>query len=291
MRNNIPSIGLILVAILFIGIATNMTFAHEGEEDENGMEIIEENTTAAAIPHLAEQLKEWSLEVAIVALILIILLAEYAVKKNPRKEKVKRLLFGSMIGIGIISTVFLAGGTIYLNIVSATSGPVHWHADYEVWNCNERLDLIDPEGFSNKQGEETIHEHNDDRAHVEGVLIDLHDASYHRYFEIIGAKMDARGMTYPANTGDVFMPRKGTCNGEPAEIQGFLFRVKNPEEAQKWEYEQTKIPYPYKEIVSPYGNVPPGDCLIIEYGPLKEKTEHICASYKVAEQRGDLNGR
>ena len=29
-------------------------------------------------------------------------------------------------------------------------------------------------------------------------------------------------------------------------------------------------------ILSPASKVPPGDCLIIEFGPEKAKTEHIC---------------
>ena len=44
-------------------------------------------------------------------------------------------------------------------------------------------------------------------------------------------------------------------------------------------------------ILAPYSNIPPGDCIIIEFDTEKEKTEHICETYKVAIERGDLSER
>lgn len=241
--------------------------------------------------HLAADLTEWSLEVAVGALILDGIIVAYAIKAKPRKDKIKKLLFGSIIGVTLLTTLFLAGGTLYMNAVSPTGGPIHWHTDYEVWNCGTKLDLVDPTGFSNKTGEPTVHEHDDDRMHVEGTILDMHEVTFHAFFEAVGGKIDKSGMRYPTNERVETMPLNGQCNGQPAQLQGFLYRITNPENAKNWTYEQTKIQPPFDEIMAGYSGVPPGDCLIIEYGPVKGKTEHICSSYTYAQNRGELHGR
>src|SRR3990172_11006832 len=38
----------------------------------------------------------------------------------------------------VLTTLFLAGGTVYLNLSSATGGPVHLHAGYPGWARGER---------------------------------------------------------------------------------------------------------------------------------------------------------
>ena len=43
-------------------------------------------------------------------------------------------------------------------------------------------------------------------------------------------------------------------------------------------------------VLSPYSQIPPGDCIIIEFSEEKQTTEHICETYKVAVQRGELSG-
>src|SRR3989338_8430806 len=47
-------------------------------------------------------------------------------------EKTKKLLFLLIAVPIIIATIYLSASTVYLNLVSATQGPIHWHADYEV---------------------------------------------------------------------------------------------------------------------------------------------------------------
>ncbi|MBI2142977.1 hypothetical protein HYU20_01395, partial [Candidatus Woesearchaeota archaeon] len=55
---------------------------------------------------------------------------------------------------------------------------------------------------------------------------------------------------------------------------------------------QEKLGSHYEDYVpSPFGNVPPGDCIIFEFGSaVKEKTERMCESYEVALKLGKVAG-
>lgn len=251
-------------------------------------------TTETGLPAdtvLAETLKNNSYNVVIIAAICLVVLVGYSIFAKPRKEKIKRILFWSIAFLAVGSNLYLAGATIYLNSVSPTGGPVHWHTDFEVWNCGQKLDLIDPTGIDNRVGTWEVHEHNDDRMHIEGTITQLNQASYHHFFETVGGNVAENGFTYPTNNGNVFIPRTGTCEGRPAELQAFLLHVDNPLNAKNWMYSQKKIAYPWDTTMQPYSNVPPGDCLIIEFDQMKNETTHSCASYRAAMNRGELHGR
>ncbi|QQR92733.1 MAG: hypothetical protein IPJ89_00625 [Candidatus Iainarchaeum archaeon] len=239
----------------------------------------------------AIMLRDNAYNVVLVAAVIMALLVAYAILAKPRKEKIKKALFIGIAGVAVLSTLYLAGSTVYLNIVSPTGGPVHWHTDYEVWHCGNKLDLIDPTGIDNRVGTWEVHEHNDDRMHIEGTIVDLEQASFRHFFEIIGTKFSDVGLTYPTVSGNVTLPYAGACNGKHAELQAFLLRVTNPQDAKQWVYEQQKIPISLETRMQPYANVPPGDCLIVEYDEVKARTAHSCASYRAAMNRGELHGR
>ena len=193
--------------------------------------------------------------------------------------------------IAILSTLFLAGITIYTNMISPTGGPVHWHTDYELWNCGQKLDLINPTGIDNRVGTWEVHEHNDDRMHVEGTILDLAQGTFRHFFETVGSTFTSEEFIYPTSNGTVAIPLNGICNGKKAEMQAFLLRVTNPNDSKQWKYSQQKIAITLETQMQPYSNVPPGDCLIIEFDETKERTEHSCASYRAAMNRGELHGR
>src|SRR5690349_16520906 len=108
----------------------------------------------------------------IVILVIVSMVVER--RKTKKAERLKLPLFAAIVVVVLGTTLTISGGTIYLNVNSATGGPVHWHADFEIWGCNNELELRDPHGFlSNKIGTATYHEHDDKRIHVEGVPISL----------------------------------------------------------------------------------------------------------------------
>ena len=161
------------------------------------------------------------------------------------KEHAKKLSFVFISVPVLIGTVYLSGATIYLNMVSATGGPVHWHADYEVWACGVGYELVDPEGLENRVGSPTVHEHNDNRIHVEGVLLDLEDASMHEYFESVAGEFTGKRLSIPATDGQKTWTNGNLCNGLPARWYMFVNGKMN---IDMEEY-----------IISPYADVPPGD--------------------------------
>ncbi len=166
-------------------------------------------------------------------------------------EKAKKLAFIFIAVPVVISTIYVSASTVYLNVTSATGGPVHWHADYEVWVCGERHELIDPTGFENRVGTPTVHEHNDNRIHIEGVLLDLEDASLHEYFESIGGEFEDDLLTMPTHEGLMTWKNGDLCNGRPAQWHVFV----NGNLAENG----------HEHIIAPYSTVPPGDVIKIVF--------------------------
>jgi hypothetical protein len=271
---------MLIVLVLLINLS--FVFANGGGEKAVDSSIA-----------LANTLQENAYNVVLASAAILIVLVAYSIKTKPRKEKVKKLLFWSIVFFAVGSNLYLAGATLYTNHVSPTGGPVHWHTDFELWYCGQPLDVVDPTGWDNRVGTWEVHEHNDNRMHIEGTILDMDQASFHYFFEIIGGSVDATGMTIPTIKGDTKMPVNGMCNGKPAELQAFRLYITNPESAKNWTYDQEKLEFPegLDTIMAPYANVPPGDCLIIEYDTPKEKTTHSCASYRAAMNRGELHGR
>lgn len=212
-----------------------------------------------------------------------------AILHKTKNENVKIVMFVAITVPVIAATLFVAGGTVYSNMSSFTGGPVHWHADFEVWKCDDRVDIVDPTGITNRVGSPTLHEHNDNRIHVEGVVIDRSDVSLHSFFETIGGAMDDSSIVIPTDDGIVSMFDGEDCGGQESMFQIFVYRVLNPDDLKNWEYVQEKIvEEPSEYVLSPFSTIPPGDCIIIELGEEKEKTDRICETMRVSIDRGEL---
>lgn len=251
--------------------------AHEGEEIEQVIEQV--------APTLGEVIRGNSLQFSLMALVAILLLSLIALfLKNPG-EKIKYLLFGLIVVTVLANTLYLVGSTIYLNQVSATKGPVHWHADYEVWQCGKELELEDPKGLSNKVGSETVHEHNDKRMHFEGVMEDLRHASLGHFFKEVGGSLDSEHFTFSTHEGLTTMESGQKCQGQPAKLQVFVYKTED-----KF-FSQQKLDKPQDYIISPHSQVPPGDCVIIELDAEKPKTDKMCNFYQVVATKGELTGK
>ena len=265
------------IGILLL-IASAAVTGHEGEEEE----------TNIATP--AQQHSDSATQVIIYAAAILIALTLIALFGNTSSSTMKWLLFLGMAIPIIIATLYSAGSTIYLNAASASKGPVHWHTDFEVWNCGNLLDLKKPEGFSNRIGSALFHEHGDNRIHIEGVISDTRQVALNYFFAVVGGHLSNDHLVIPTDEGMAEMETGNLCDGQAGELQAFLHRVANPEDTGNWIYEQEKLEDFEAYVPAPYGNIPPGDCLIIEFGPEKESTDKICETYEAAIQRGELNG-
>ena len=225
--------------------------------------------------------------IAVAALVAIAI-----IKQQKLSEHQKKLLFTGIAAAVIIVTLFLVGSTIYLNAISATKGPVHWHADFEIWLCGEKVSLKDPTSLANRIGTSSFHEHNDARIHLEGVMIDESHADLHTFFEALGGKLEKGFIAVPTNDGLKEARDGSLCSSKPAKLQVFRYKVINAVKNKKSGFVtvQEKIADFTDYVLSPYSNVPPGDCIIIEFAEEKEKTGHLCRSYETAKQNGDLIG-
>lgn len=224
-----------------------------------------------------------SLKTVLIAALLLILLSIISLKVKRASSTLKKLLFASFVIVTIGCTLLLGALTIYLNAVSESGGPVHYHADYEIWRCGEELELRDPEGTSNKIGTSTIHEHNDKRIHIEGVIVEKRDASLGNFFRLVGGSLEEDRLIIPGHHDNVTLENGYDCfDTQNTELQVFLYKVEGDN------FAQTKLDSPQDYIITASQNVPPGDCIIIELDAPKERTDKLCLSFKVAKESGKI---
>ncbi len=262
---------LALLLLIFIALPA---YAHEGEEHDDA-------------PSLHEIINDWVFRAVAVGGAVSVLACFLAILRKRKTEKEKRLLFFLISAPIIIVTLFLASSTIYLNVISESKGPVHWHADFEIWFCDEQMDVVDPSGISNRVGSSVFHEHGDDRIHVEGVLEDVSDASLQDFFRVIGGYMSDDSLTIPTESGLVAVKNGGLCNGESSVLQVFVYKTIRTDEGL-WKYSVEKLSEPEGYVLSPFSSIPPGDCLIVEFSPESESTTHICETYSLAIEQGRI---
>lgn len=181
----------------------------------------------------------------------------------------KHVYFWAIVVPVVLASVYLAGHTVYGNFNSVTNGPVHWHADYQVRVCGERVDLVNPDFPRNKIGSPLFHEHNDDRIHIEGTVDELANINLERYFETIGGKLAGGEFVFPTEDRGVVSVKDGDeCNGNEGSLKVYL---------------NGKILENYEDyVIYPDAYVPPGDCFIVVFDESEaEETEIICESWEV----------
>lgn len=270
-------------------------------------------SSEADLEHSLHQFSVRTVLVAVVLMFILIPLSIWAVRKG--KNVLKLPLFVAIIAVVAVTTFTLVAGTIYLNVRSATGGPVHWHADIEFWACDNELKLRDPQGMlSNKIGTNSYHEHNDKRIHLEGVPVRLpYDASLGKFMEVVGGTVSGSTLTVPLNNDkyfedesdrmdgdgpgapapqllDPFIKPDGDhkkavfvngqdCGGEVSEVQVFVYQFDKDTDT----YTQTKLEDPAEYAISGHSDVPPGDCVIFEFGPVRDRTDKLCEQYGVRD--------
>lgn len=223
------------------------------------------------------------LPVALLAGGIILFLVFLVFVFRPQRNFLKVFFFVLISAVSIATSFYMILGTLTLVRSSHSKGPVHWHADFRIFNCGKEIDLIDPRGFSNRLGTPTVHEHNDKRIHIEGIPEIVSIASLKNFIEEIDGHLDMTILRVPTNTGIVEMKNGDLCGKNESALQTFVWTTDNNIATQK------KVESFPDYIISPHALVPPGDCVIFEFDALKERTEYICEQYKVVEKQGDIN--
>ncbi|MBI2658282.1 hypothetical protein HYX08_06350 [Candidatus Woesearchaeota archaeon] len=174
------------------------------------------------------------------ALILIIVIFH-----KTMNEFIKKAVYMLLAMSVLLVTIYLVVTTLHLNTISITKGPVHWHADFEILVCDKEIMLTEPKGLSNKQGVDLMHAHNDNRIHVEGVLLSEKAASLGAFFYAIGGSLSSDGLKVPGDEGLTAVHEGDECNEKPAKFYVFV--------------NGKLIENPSAYVISPYEKVPPGD--------------------------------
>ena len=186
----------------------------------------------------------------------------------------KTTIFLGLVLVILANTAYLVGSTLYVNFKSASKGPVHWHADFEVWDCGVEIELIDPKPPSNRVGSPLLHEHNDKEIHVEEAFFDERNVSLGAFFIVVGGDLHSDYLKFPTKEGIIERRNGDLCSdGQPGILQVFLYKAGS--------FNQQKLPNPQDYIMTAEQKVPPGDCVIFEFCSPKEKTDHLCQKYKV----------
>lgn len=268
----------IVIALTSLLSTSSIVSAHEG--------AIQEEATAVVMTTLEDAIRTNSIKVVTAASIIVLGFVILTVLFKNQGEALKKFLFAGIVIPSLIATVFLTGSTLYLNYVSSSGGPVHWHAQFEVWDCGEKLDLVDSRGFSNRTGTATLHEHGDDWVHLEGVIVNQDEATLGRFFEAVGGKLHEDGFRFPTNSGLIVRHDGDSCpDGSEGTLQVFVYQTTDKTFTQKKEAD------PASYIISPHGTVPPGDCIIIEFDNVeKERTDKLCEQYEVQILKSNLYG-
>jgi hypothetical protein len=186
------------------------------------------------------------LAVAII-LVLVFIGVKYQSKLKVRHEKI---IFVGVAIASLAATGYLIGLTTYWVVTSATGGPVHWHADYEIWICGEEFLLPHPVGLENRVGTATLHHHDDNRIHVEGIPTRLEETNLGHFFEVIGGELESDLIAVPQDLPPDSRPlvyRNGDAcpNGNPGTLYVFV--------------NGGLIDEPAEHIIAPFSTVPPGD--------------------------------
>lgn len=269
---------------------------------------------AAETSDLSGDVKSFSIRVVLIAsLVLVVLLVIAALVVNSKRlHNFKTPLFVLIVATIAFPSLLMTGSTIYINTISESKGPVHWHTDIEFWVCGEEIELRDPIGFfSNKIGTSTYHEHNDKRIHLEGVVLEKdYDASLEKFMTVTGGSIDNNSLVIPTEDeifdtdtdGDsvsgkrdevrefftrdseelalLDMQNGQDCGDEqPAEVQVFQIRMNEDDDT----YTQTKLEEPGRYIMKDESIVPPGDCVIVEFDTPKSMTDKLCREYGIRD--------
>jgi hypothetical protein len=260
------------------------------------------------VADLEEEIASNSANVVMVSAVLLVFLVILAALLKDRLPRLKTPLFIMIAFTMAASTLYISAATVYINVKSDSGGPVHWHADIEVWACGNELEIRNPTGFlSNKIGTATLHEHDDHRIHLEGVVVDDEvDASLGKFFHVIDGALTANDLVLPVETDQVFedeVDGDGPSNPAPELVEPYLVQTDNGTYAKfssgqtcgdqtayvqtfVYKYNEANDTYMQEKLVDPVTyditgnpNVPPGDCIIVEFDALKDQTDKLCEQY------------
>lgn len=173
--------------------------------------------------------------------------------KKKWKNYEKKIIFWSFAIVISIVTLYLLFYTLLVNLSSETKGPVHWHADFEIWVCGEKQTLPESKGLSGKVGTSLLHHHNDYRIHVEGTVMNKAEVSLGNFFAAIDGALADSYIGIPQNDDSIKYWHNGDrCfDGHVGTLSLYVTKGQSV----------TTVENIAAYVISSETNVPPGDTL------------------------------
>ena len=223
---------LLALCLVFSILSVAVAFSHEADE-----EFMPDHSQLYPVTQLQA--------VGYGSLLFGALIATIFFFNKKMNDITKKIVYYLVIIVSILVTFYLVLTTLHLNLISETKGPVHWHADFEIWVCGKEIKLAEPKGMSNKQGTDLMHAHGDSRIHVEGVLLDKREASLGAFFHAVNGYLSDDEIKVQTDDGLLLVHEGDKCNEQPAKLYVFV--------------NGNLITNPSAYAISPYEKVPPGD--------------------------------
>lgn len=222
---------LVAVFSFLIVLFASLSMGHGGEE-------------MADVSHFLEDY--WGYFMIGVSLLFLIVLIIDGHIQEPHAHKRFCLLAFVVICVVVLSvTGYILFDTMSKNIFSWSKGPVHWHADLEIFTCGQERHFDSPESkLLNRVGSASVHHHDDMRIHLEGVLMNREQATLGYFFDTIDV---------PFSSDRIFEYRNGdSCpDGKTGKVRMYINGVEN---------------FEFREyVIAPYPDVPPGDRIKITF--------------------------
>ncbi|MEK6954754.1 MAG: hypothetical protein AABX01_07110 [Candidatus Micrarchaeota archaeon] len=219
--------------------------ADEDAHEEDGGHMASEPASYLPVDPFGLALYDFALIAAIVAVSLFF--------PSILTPKIKKAFFILIAVPVVLITLYIGGSTVYLNLISYSGGPAHWHADFEIWACGEKITNLPTSKLpANFVGTPTFHYHDDFRIHVEGIVVERKDVTLGGFFKVIGGSLGGESMSVPLENGSHLAYRNGDLcpNGKPGKLRLYLRDWALPdkfvESAEMDNY-----------VLKPYFNVPP----------------------------------
>lgn len=261
----------------------------------------------ALVANTRQYVSSKSLQIIGFAACLVLILLVISSLINKKTEYYKKLIFGLTALIVALSTGALATLNLYLYSKSEVKGIVNWQAGIEFWVCDTEIELKTPNKLFDKHiGNSSIYENDDKKIHITGIVQNKStDATLGAFMRAIGGSISSTALSLPVdsriienkNDGDttdlggasnvmkyisentagnktINVKNGMACgNNTKSELQVFVYN------AGKDLYSQEKLTNPSEHVIKPSKDIPPGECLIVEFGRPKERTDKLCKEY------------
>ncbi|MDO8633672.1 MAG: hypothetical protein Q7K34_00060 [archaeon] len=243
--------------ILFALLAVAVFLGASAQAHEISGEAIEPIYSEAPADYLPAD----PFQIALYVFILVMVLSVFSIFfQDKMPEKAKKIVFIIVVVTVGLTTLYAAATTVYLNVISESGGPVHWHADFELWVCGEKISNLKAAEFpSNKVGTAVLHHHDDYRMHVEGLVISKEDVSLSAFFNAIGGEFINGHFRTKLENGEWIDKSDGeTCpDGKPGKWRLYAKNHATGEFEENTELEDY--------VIKPFFTITPGDYLKLAF--------------------------